>query len=79
MCWVSSLPAWFMGAPRHSSGSWGTEQRSRTLFQGLSVPLSPDTVTVSRRAASVARAELIHAEEHWCDVQQFRRGVHKGV
>lgn len=47
--------------------------------RGPSVPLSPDTMNASGRAASVVPGELIHAEERWCDVQQFRHGVHKGV
>lgn len=58
---------------RGQGPSWGS------LGEGAGASLSPGTVSALGRAVSEAQAELIHGEERWRDVQQFRHGVHEGV
>lgn len=57
---------------RGQGPSWGS-------LGGAGACLSPGTVRALGRAVSEAQAELIHGEERWRDVQQFRHGVHEGV
>lgn len=65
-------------APRpHVMGqgpSWGNPG-----VGGADDPLNASTVSALGRAGSEAWAELVRAEKRWCDAQQFRHGVHKGV